>query len=1641
MSEFIKKTVALFMVFLLIIGNIPLEAFAYFNDRPTGTPMIVDQNGNEIQAEESWEEIFPYGTFAFSNSQLTVEEAEEAQEILIYRLGGTTGRAEAIISYDPAVVPDDDGRLMTMNAVSASDIIIEVEDDQPIAKYQPLGQPQSPKAGNPPVTPTIDEEKSTPNTRPEENKKEADAPETETEGSGSEDPIDAIISNSLKLNNLVFRNRLRADSQIGNMKTVIPTTDTSDDIIYGKRYVKANVSADSYQWYTLYAGEWEIIDGAASNYLEVSNEHYDDYDFRVEYKIKGQWYCSNSVKGVVYKQPKAEVLPEMPKDIELKADPTYSAIEMEPDTYDGYDFKVVFAENEWVKKILITPQDDALNESDEFGTFTITDCIGGSLYDSANTLTLHVVDDEANEPTDISFELQEVIVDKCDQKLSVKVIRTGDITFPVQVSYTTVDDTAIAGKDYAEASGELAFFGDLTELMIDIDLISDGTVSGDIKNFKIELFDLLGGGDTECTMTIPAINVSLSNTGYSASMNMASIFANTGGAVDLTQSVGISERATMGTPEDPADGDETTERYEETQVPLARVEDEKSEAVEEDSGIGTGDAALDETKDDLGIIPLSTAGTAGAFIPLTYDYTDNQGNRLVLDFSQWDEALPSGDNPHMDDTYWTDFQQFLGNMEMVMNLVPEYNDFYNFPCNDSEGYLANSTGLFSPILNSGADYTATDNTAYPITYTLDSGTWTEAWVIGADIQSNELDQLNTFASVPYLSQKYSNIYTYGDYKQGAYGFWEGYGIYSMPELALYNNVNGARESVIQPFDKISTGVVENVENSREIDLTKNYNFLRLWVYQNAVNNDGFTYVGEKHEIGWMRLEKVLFKRRVFEDSDFYLKIYTANDADAVANINDGNITELDDSADIYSQIKPVISILPHKGGVKLDTNQLYVGSQLKISLGATGGYRMPTVDGTDVAYGIALVDGDGNVLKKATESTTAGDYYLDLAWADMTSEQINGSNEYTIAVIMERQQELIVDITPSVPRYDDGDPGTADAIDPTRIDDAVADFKNSVSGGAIDVGYSKTDTSQASNFDYKTQSLSANQTVLDTGNSKAMLEFNLDNLPAYSINNIQKINFNLPAKDRIVFNGIIYKGNEDIYIPTKAFCTSTMVFKYYDSDYIEAQNIMSLTILDKYLYYDANGNGKIDGYFDESTNLFVLKDGTDEFIQVLRDDEELNESQIKRNGSSQYFIKVVYEKTARCLVDVDGTHADERAQLLPAFTTGITNETVLKSLAREVKDYRYVIGAPTRILPENSGVIETKDQKEERASTISYSCSSDDLLMYGPKAMQMSMLDIPLGGDRSPAAASGWTPEFDGSLLYDYDNPEFISVKSGITGKETPIAELDSFDSNTGIVSYKGSGLENINQYLGSLTADDTFSICIRKQDENIDQITSGNLSIEDCQYRFEASAGGKVSIIPQADYLSDITNPSTPSLDFDMDDTGLEYESFGTDFGIELPTINTNVGSYLKVFVKKNEIAFTVGLPQTSDIEGVEDFMRINKYRSARHALVQASGGATSAKKHSFDGNLGYAFLFKYDPLVNSFVFSEFSFYITFGFSFSIKAVFAPLPDFVCVLQTQFITDHINRYDGASRDCRKRECGCVPDDSDRIHRKHRELS
>ena len=118
-----------------------VSALAYLVTGEGSAPTSVsytDTNGNTQPVDESWEETFPYGAFAFETSGLALSEGESGV-IKVYRLGGTTGRATAYLTYEPVLLQDENGGAVYDYAVSANDVAIQVEEPLPRARYDAVG--------------------------------------------------------------------------------------------------------------------------------------------------------------------------------------------------------------------------------------------------------------------------------------------------------------------------------------------------------------------------------------------------------------------------------------------------------------------------------------------------------------------------------------------------------------------------------------------------------------------------------------------------------------------------------------------------------------------------------------------------------------------------------------------------------------------------------------------------------------------------------------------------------------------------------------------------------------------------------------------------------------------------------------------------------------------------------------------------------------------------------------------------------------------------------------------------------------------------------------------------------------------------------------------------------------------------------------------------------------------------------------------------------------------------------------------------------------------------------------------------------------------------------------------------------------
>lgn len=311
------------------------------------------------------------------------------------------------------------------------------------------------------------------------------------------------------------------------------------------------------------------IAGAADPTLIVGAAYYAGYDFFCVYTVDGVRYGSASAKGVPFTEEEEEELEKAPDGLPLNPDPTYSPLEMDPDDpYQTYVFEMTFADGEWVKEIRITAPQDELSEPDKFGTFTIIDCKGASLYNAANTLALHVVDDEAPEASQLGFTVTEAEFDKSAGTAELTVRRSGGKQNVVSLEYATEDGTAVSGEDYSPASGTLLFYADVDEQTIRIPLINDGVESEEQLTFQVQLSNVKGGGEEDlCTLTegMDTVLVSLYNSNTAREENLATLLYD-GEAVDLSSQVEEESGCVAPLKTEAVTGEQTAEAAEELEA-------------------------------------------------------------------------------------------------------------------------------------------------------------------------------------------------------------------------------------------------------------------------------------------------------------------------------------------------------------------------------------------------------------------------------------------------------------------------------------------------------------------------------------------------------------------------------------------------------------------------------------------------------------------------------------------------------------------------------------------------------------------------------------------------------------------------------------------------------------------------------------------------------------------------------------------------------------------------------------------------------------------------------------------------------------------------------------------------------------------
>ena len=572
---------------------------------------------------------------------------------------------------------------------------------------------------------------------------------------------------------------------------------------------------------------------------------------------------------------------------------------------------------------------------------------------------------------------------------------------------------------------------------------------------------------------------------------------------------------------------------------------------------------------------------------------------------------------------------------------------------------------------------------------------------------------------------------------------------------------------------------------------------------------------------------------------------------------------------------------------------------------------------------------------------------------------------------MDRSQNFSLNISPSVPRTETG------ATDAGQIGSAwdelwqstnsityqyrevTWDFRNGKDGfGNVQTGtLTESDFNGGSNGTYAT-------------NSK--------------LKNVRSINFNLPAEDIILVNGIAYQGNEDIPIDADQFLNDNITFYYYDSEYVTSQNTMVASIARVDRYIDLNDDGVVEGTIDPDTGAFVPDpDSEKEYVEGAGDNTDATYYQLPSLTDEYYSIselapwqvdgkyhqivlKVYYSMLPRSLVVPAGASESDTAEVIPALVTTVTSPSVRSTMTDEQLGYRYIDHGGT-------GAGKT---------------------MYGATASAISFVDIPLGGDHSPATITGsgdsaditWTPTWKGNPYGgspQFADPDPIYLDGTALGDFFPVGEVSASGGSVGELTE--SGKTAVNAYLSSMHENDTFALCVRETPRSTADTASllrsapaarttpeGDSSgtgdtgsgTDNAPTDIESSQTSDTATYPDPNSARETNDPMPDDKrgdKFDSSDSGAPLSEFGMSGQINLPEIEIGISDFVTIAMNGLELGITVGAnmfgleSQTSGFNNLGSMVKKPTFNGVQSSNEEGIGKAKEFYNNVFgDGNYG---------------------------------------------------------------------------------------
>ncbi len=215
------------------------------------------------------------------------------------------------------------------------------------------------------------------------------------------------------------------------------------------------------------------------------------------------------------------------QDISARLDADYLALDND---------KVTFRDGEVERIVEIPLVDDEVHEGNESFSASLIPMDGSQITSPSSTSIVILDDDPDRTITSIHMDAVNYSVHENAKRISLRLLRSGNIDTKTSVEYETVNGSATAGKDYRAVKGKVIFYPKVTQREIEVEIYDDKEYE-DESSFTL----VLTSADNEAQIAKPSAAIirigdddlsayaSLSSSNY-AGTNSSSIEGGMGGS-------------------------------------------------------------------------------------------------------------------------------------------------------------------------------------------------------------------------------------------------------------------------------------------------------------------------------------------------------------------------------------------------------------------------------------------------------------------------------------------------------------------------------------------------------------------------------------------------------------------------------------------------------------------------------------------------------------------------------------------------------------------------------------------------------------------------------------------------------------------------------------------------------------------------------------------------------------------------------------------------------------------------------------------------------------------------------------------------------------------------------------------------------